>query len=423
MPKNKFLFPFILVTSLFFLWALTSNLLSTLIPHLRKACQLDDLQSSFIDSAYWAGYFIMAMPAAIVIRKFSYKTGIICGLLIAAIGTAAFYPAAEIRQFWAFLLALFTMASGMAFLETAANPYVTILGKPETSSQRLNFAQAFNGLGAFVSAFFLSKIILSGIEYTPEQEKAMSPSALDAYLTSEATRVQTPYLIIAGVLLLVAILFFIVKLPSIPEEKTESLKLDFTVFKHKHFTNGVIAQFFYVGAQVCISSFFIRYTRHTTGLTEAQINDAHYLGYLLLCFMIGRYVGTYIMTKVKPQTLLALYSAINILVLAYCVLVGGSLGMWGMMAVEFFMSIMFPTIFALGIKDLGSQTKTGSMFMVMSIVGGGLVPLALGYLSRQFNIQVAYVVPLFCFVSVLHFGAKGYKVKSTAVKNAVPVNS
>jgi FHS family L-fucose permease-like MFS transporter len=174
---------------------------------------------------------------------------------------------------------------------------------------------------------------------------------------------------------------------------------------------------------VCISSFFIRYTRYTAALTEAQINDAHYLGYLLLCFMIGRYVGTFIMTKVKPQTLLAFYSGINILILAYCVFVGGSLGMWGMMAVEFFMSIMFPTIFALGIKDLGNQTKTGSMFMVMSIVGGGLVPLALGYLSRQFNIQLAYVVPLLCFVSVLYFGASGYKVKSAGIKNAVPVNS
>ncbi len=207
--NNKTGAAFVLVITLFFLWALTSNLLPTLIPHLKKACQLDDLQSAFIDSAYWVAYFVMAIPAALIMRKYSYKTGIICGLIIAAVGAACFYPAAEIRQFGVFLGALFLMASGMTFLETAANPYITILGNPETSSQRLNFAQAFNGLGAFVSAFFLNKIILSGIDYTPEQLKAMPHEVLNNYLSSEAHRVQMPYLAIAGVLLLVAILFLL----------------------------------------------------------------------------------------------------------------------------------------------------------------------------------------------------------------------
>src|SRR4051812_18733883 len=220
----------VLIISLFFLWALTSNLLSTLIPHLKKACQLDDLQSAFIDSAYWIAYFVMAIPAALIMRKYSYKTGIICGLVIAAVGAACFYPAAEIRQFGVFLGALFLMASGMTFLETAANPYMTILGNPEKASQRLNFAQAFNGLGAFVSAFFLNKIILSGIDYTPEQLNAMQPSALENYLSSEAHRVQMPYLAIAGVLLFVALLFYATKLPPVPEEKTTSFKIDFSVF-------------------------------------------------------------------------------------------------------------------------------------------------------------------------------------------------
>ena len=387
----------VLVITLFFLWALTSNLLPTLIPHLKKACQLDDLQSAFIDSAYWVAYFVMAIPAALIMRKYSYKTGIICGLVIAAIGAACFYPAAEIRQFGVFLGALFLMASGMTFLETAANPYITVLGNPETSSQRLNFAQAFNGLGAFVSAFFLNKIILSGIDYTPEQLNAMKPAALQNYLSTEAHRVQMPYLAIAGVLLIVAFLFIITKLPHVPEEKTASFKIDVTVFKHKHFLNSVVAQFFYVGAQVCISSFFIRYTKYTSGMSEADVTNHHYLGYLLLCFMIGRYVGTFLMTKIKPQHLLTFYSACNILLLAYCVFIGGKFGLYAMMGVEFFMSIMFPTIFALGIKDLGNQTKIGSSFMVMSIVGGALVPLALGYISRNANIQIAYVVPLICF--------------------------
>lgn len=409
---NKTGLALVLVVTLFFLWALTSNLLPTLIPHLKKACQLDDLQSAFIDSAYWIAYFVMAIPAALIMRKYSYKTGIICGLVIAAIGAACFYPAAEIRQFGVFLGALFLMASGMTFLETAANPYITILGNPEHASQRLNFAQAFNGLGAFVSAFFLNKIILSGIDYTPEQLHAMPPPVLDTYLSSEAHRVQMPYLAIAGVLLFVALLFYVTKLPSVPEEKTASFNIDFKVFKHRHFTNGVIAQFFYVGAQVCISSFFIRYSKYTSGMSEATITNYHYLGYMLLCFMIGRYVGTFLMTKIKPQHLLSVYSALNILLLLYCVFIGGHFGLYVMMAVEFFMSIMFPTIFALGIKDLGSQTKIGSSFMVMSIVGGALIPLALGYISRNANIQVAYIVPLVCFIVVFYFGWKGYIIKN-----------
>ncbi|MGI8951689.1 MAG: L-fucose:H+ symporter permease [Chitinophagaceae bacterium] len=400
----------VLIITLFFLWALTSNLIPTLIPHLKKACQLDDLQSAFIDSAYWIAYFVMAIPAALIMRKYSYKTGIICGLVIAAIGAACFYPAAEIRQFGVFLGALFLMASGMTFLETAANPYITVLGNPETSSQRLNFAQAFNGLGAFVSAFFLNKIILSGVDYTPEQLNAMQPSVLQNYLSGEAHRVQMPYLAIAAVLLLVALLFYLTKLPPVTEEKTESFKIDFSVFKHRHFTNGVIAQFFYVGAQVCISSFFIRYTKYTSGMSEAEVTNFHYLGYMLLCFMIGRYVGTFLMTKFKPQNLLTFYSVCNILLLIYCVFIGGRLGLYAMMGIEFFMSIMFPTIFALSIKELGNQTKIGSSFMVMSIVGGAIVPLALGYISRNSNIQIAYIVPLICFFVVLYFGWKGYKI-------------
>jgi FHS family L-fucose permease-like MFS transporter len=400
----------VLIISLFFLWALTSNLLPSLIPHLKKACQLNDFQSAFIDSAYWVAYFVMALPAANVMRRFSYKTGIISGLIIAAIGALLFYPAAETRQFGFFLGALFLVASGMTFLETAANPYITVLGSPETSSQRLNFAQAFNGLGAFVSAYFLSKLVLSGIEHTDAELSAMSPDALAAYLASEADRVKLPYIGIAIILLLVAVLFFIVKLPKVHEEKG-SFKLDLSVFRHKHFTSGVIAQFFYVGAQVCVSSFFIRYSRYSAGIDELTATD--YLGYLLLCFMIGRYVGTFLMRSIAPHKLLTFYSACNILLLIYCTFVGGKAGVFSMMGVEFFMSIMFPTIFALGIKDLGDETKIGSSYMVMSIVGGAIIPLALGYIARNFNMQLAYIVPLICFFFVFYFGIKGYKTRTS----------
>jgi MFS transporter, FHS family, L-fucose permease len=296
----------------------------------------------------------------------------------------------------------------MTFLETAANPYITVLGTPETSSQRLNFAQAFNGLGAFVSAFFLSKLVLSGTEYTAEQLNAMSSSSLNAYLASEADRVKLPYIGIAIVLLTVAFLFYKTKLPKVHEEKG-SFKLDLAVFRHSHFTNGVIAQFFYVGAQVCISSFFIRYSKYSAGI--AELTATNYLGYLLLCFMIGRYAGAFLMRSIAPQKLLAVYSALNIGLLIYCTFVGGKAGVFALMGAEFFMSITFPTIFALAIKNLGNETKIGSSYMVMSIVGGAIVPLALGYIARNFNMQIAYIVPLICFFFVFYFGFRGYKIK------------
>ncbi|WP_232826012.1 L-fucose:H+ symporter permease [Chitinophaga alhagiae] len=389
---------FILVISLFFLWALTGNLIPVLIPHLRKACQLNDFQSAFIDSAYWVSYFFFALPAAWVMRKWSYKTGIITGLLIAAAGALLFFPAAEMRSFGLFLFALFLVAAGMTFLETAANPYITVMGPKETSVQRLNFAQAFNGLGAFVAAFFLSKVILSGKEYSPEQLGAMSPDALNNYLLSEARSVQAPYLAIAGVLLVVALVFRLVHFPKVQEEHGSGFSLNLRVFRHMHFRWGVIAQFAYVGAQVCISSFFIRYAGFSAGMPEMEATT--FLGMLLLCFMVGRYAGTFLMQRTSPRLLLLAYSVACVLLLAYCVLQGGLVGVYFLLLVEFFMSIMFPTIFSMAIKDLGNETKTGSAFLVMSIVGGALVPLGLGAVAYYYNVQLAYVVPLICFAVV-----------------------
>jgi FHS family L-fucose permease-like MFS transporter len=413
-PTGKNSRALVLVISLFFLWALTANLLPSLIPHLKKACRLNDFQSGFVDSAYWIAYFLMAIPAANIMRRYSYKTAIIIGLLVAATGTFIFYPASEIREFGIFLFALFLVASGMTFLETAANPYMTVLGSAETSSQRLNFAQAFNGLGAFVATFFLSKLVLSGTEYTEAQQAAMSPAALETYLSTEAERLKLPYVAIGIVLVLVAALFYFTKMPNVQEEKGK-FKIDLAVFRHKHFKNGVIAQFFYVGAQVCISSFFIRYCQSAAGLPEVEATK--YLGYLLLPFMIGRYFGTFLMRTIAPNKLLALYSVCSVLLLIYSVFIGGKVGVYALMGVEFFMSIMFPTIFALGIKGLDTETKLGSSYMVMSIVGGAIIPLALAYVARHYNMQLAYAIPLVCFLFVFYFGWRGYKPRYAVATN------
>jgi len=412
--SNQFLLPFILVTSLFFLWAFLHNLNPILIPHLKKACQLSDTQSALIDSAVYLGYFLMALPAGWFMHKFGYKKGILLGLLLYGIGTLLFVPAASGRSYIFFLIALFIIASGATFLETVANPYITKLGSKETSEQRLNFAQSFNGVGAFLAPIVGGQFILSGIEHTPAQLKQMSPQRLNDYLNFEAGAVKIPYMIIAGVVLLVTILFFITHIPEIKEDDSaeETKSFSMKIFRHSHVTWAVIAQFFYVGAQVCVGSFFIRFSRFVMNLPEKDA--ALWWGSIAMVgFMVGRFSGTFFMRYIKPAKLLSLYSLICILLLAMALLTKGNIAVYAVLGVPFFMSIMFPTIFALGIKGLGEESKIASSFLVMSIVGGAILPLAMGYISdKTGSMQTAYIVPLLCFLVVLYYGMKGYKIKN-----------
>ena len=412
--RNAYLVPFILVTSLFFLWAFLHNLNPILIPHLKKACQLTDTQSALIDSSVYMGYFLMAIPAGWFMHRYGYKKGILIGLILYAIGTLLFLPAASSRSYILFLTALFIIASGATFLETVANPYITILGDKETSEQRLNFAQSFNGVGAVVAPLIGGQFILSGIEKTKEELNQMSPEALNNYLQFEASSVRMPYLIIAGIVILVAILFFVNK---IPEGNTEngnahSASFSFNVLKRSHVLWAVIAQFFYVGAQVGVGSFFIRFSKLVIDLPEKTA--AFWWGSIAMVgFMVGRFAGTWLMRFIKPAKLLSLYAVINIFLLTIALIADGKVAVIAVMATPFFMSIMFPTIFALGIKDLGEETKIASSFIVMAIVGGAFAPLLMGWISDMTgSMQNAYIVPLLCFAVVLVFGLKGYKVKS-----------
>lgn len=409
---NKYLLPFILVTSLFFFWGLIHNLDSVLIPHLRKAFRLNTLQSSLVDSAVYVGYFIMAIPAGIIMQRFGYKTGIITGLLLFAIGSLLFVPAANTREYSFFLGALFIIACGLAILETAANPYATILGPENTSTQRLNFAQSFNGLAVMIAPLIGGRFILSGKSYTDAELAQMTDQARELYLQSEADSVKLPYIIIGIVILFVAALFFMVKLPDIKEEKTERKNI-LHAFRHKHLTWAVIAQFFYVGAQVCVTSFFINLSINSAGLDEKTAANYLGLGYGI-AFMAGRFFGTFIMKYVQPAKLLSVYALINILLSIIAVFSTGMITVYALIGIGFFMSIMFPTIFALGIKGLGHETKIGSGLIIMSIVGGAVLPPILGYISDATkNIQNGYIVPLICFVVILFFGLKGHKLKTT----------
>lgn len=416
MSKNKYLFPLILVTSLFFLWAFLHNINPILIPHLKKACQLTDTQSSFIDSAVYLGYFLIAIPAGLFVHKYSYKKGIILGLILYATGALLFIPAASAQSYTFFLVALFIIASGATFLETVANPYISVLGDKETSAQRLNFAQSFNGVGAFVAPIVGGQVILSGVEHTPKELKRMSAGQLAAYLQSEASTVKIPYLVIGAIVIVLILLFIFTHIPDVKEDdsavESHAPGADFSVsvLKHKHLAWAVVAQFFYVGAQVGVGSFFIRYSKFVAGMAE---KEAAFLwgSIAMVGFMVGRFAGTFFMKFIDPAKLLSIYAGISIILLAVGLTTHGNVALYSVMAVPFFMSIMFPTIFALGIKGLGEETKIASSFLVMSIIGGGIAPLFMGLISdKTSSIQMAYIVPLICFVIILYYGVKGHKV-------------
>jgi FHS family L-fucose permease-like MFS transporter len=410
---NNWLYPFILVTSLFFFWGFVHNLDPILIPHLRKSFRLNDLQSSLIDSSVFIAYFAMALPAGYVMRKYGYKSGIVGGLLLFALGCFLFLPAADTHQYIYFLGALFIIASGLTFLETAANPYATIIGPPETATRRLNFAQSFNGLAAMVAPIIGGQFILSGTEMSDEAYAQLSPEALNNYLTTEAQSVKMPYLILGILVLLVAILFMVSKLPDVKEgDDNTAGNNPLKAFRHRHLTWAVVAQFFYVGAQVCVGSFFIKMARTGAGMDEKTA--AQYLGWGYgAAFMLGRFVGTFLMGKFASEKLLSTYALINIVLSAVAIFGSGIVVVYALIAIAFFMSIMFPTIFSLGIKEVGADTKMASSLIVMSIVGGALLPPVLGVISDATgSIQNGYIVPLLCFVVVFLFATKGHKVKS-----------
>lgn len=391
--KNAYLFPLILVTSLFFLWGLAYGLLDVLNKHFQESLNITKTRSTLLQAAYFGAYFLVALPAGIFMNRFGYKKGIIAGLLLYAAGAFMFYPSAQQSSFNLFLVSLFILASGLACLETAANPYVTVLGKPETSEFRLNLSQCFNGVGSFIGP-----IIAANLFFGSESGN------LDS--------VQFVYIAIGIIVLLIAGFFVRTPLPEIKESElvSETIQDKKPLFKHSHFVNAVIAQFFYVAAQVGIAALFINYC--TEASNEIDNAKASYLlSISLFIFTVGRFAGTALMRKISPHTLLLLYSIINILLCIAVITFKGWLSVYALMAIFFFESIMFPTIFALGVKDLGHHTKQGSSFIIMSIVGGAIMPFVMGSLAEKATAN-AYIVPLICFVVVAWFGWRGYKIKS-----------
>jgi FHS family L-fucose permease-like MFS transporter len=416
MKNKKIILPLALVFCLFFLWAISSNLLPTMIRQLMKTCELNAFEASFTETAYWLAYFICPIPIAMFMKRYSYKSGIVFGLVLAAVGGLLFFPAAMIKEYWAYLCIFFIIATGMCFLETAANPYVAALGDAESAPRRLNLAQSFNGLGAFVAAMFLSKLVLSGNTYTRETLPADFAGGWEGYIQMETDAMKLPYLILAGILIVIAIAFIIVKLPKIKEEEENSSDknqklIDFSVLKRRHLRWGVIAQFFYNGGQTAVNSLFLVYCCNYAGLSESTATT--FFGLYMLAFLLGRWIGTMLMIRFKPQNMLTVYAIVNELLCGVIMTFGGMTGLYAMLGVSFFMSIMYPTQFSLALTGLGDQTKSGSAFLVMAIVGNACLPQLTAFIMHHNPqiYQIAYIIPLICFIFCAYYGWKGYKVQ------------
>ncbi|MEJ2009344.1 MAG: L-fucose:H+ symporter permease [Acidobacteriota bacterium] len=407
--------PFVLVTALFFLWAIPNNLNDILIKQFMTSFQITRFEAGLVQSAFYLGYFCFAIPAALLMRRFGYKTGLVTGLFLFGSGAFLFWPAAIIRSYGFFLFALFVIASGLSFLETGSNTFIAVLGDPRTSEQRLNLSQSFNPLGSITGALAGTVFIFSGIELSQRQIDVLKAKGmLGTYLQSETLRVIRPYVVLAVIVWVMAILILRTRFPKIKEEgeakdTRDKGKLS-DLLHYPHFLQGVSAQFFYVGAQVGTWSFLIQYVQDYTH--EPEKIAGYLLTGSLVAFAVGRFVATYLMKFFRPNRLMGVFGIINMGLVALGILFPGWLGVGAVFLTSFFMSLMFPTIYALGIKGLGPNTKIGGSFIVMAIIGGAIAPPAMGLIYGAWHsMAIAMIIPLICYAVVTHYSYFGSRMR------------
>jgi MFS transporter, FHS family, L-fucose permease len=407
---------FSLVTMLFLIWGIPNNMNDVLIKQFMKSFELTRFQAGLIQSAFYMGYFVLAVPSGLLIKRYSYKVGLCVGLLLFAAGCFLFWPAAIAGKYEYFLCALFVIASGLTFLETGANLFIVEMGKAESAERRINFSQAFNPIGAVLGVLLGTLFILSGIEHDPAKIEAMKAAGeYDVYLKAETMRVVTPYLVLGGFAILWCIFLAISKFPvSRDEVKEDDAKTNVKdLIKFPHFYKGVVSQFFYCGAQTCTWSFFITYVQDFTGQPEKVAG--YFLTGTLVAFGVGRFSATYIMKFVDPSKLMGLYGIINIALVAVAIVYPGIVGVWAIFFTSFFMSLMYPTNFALSIRELGQNAKMGGSIMVMAIVGGAVLPPLMGYIAEVSNsMAIAMVIPLVGYAYITYYALSGSKLKSVA---------
>jgi MFS transporter, FHS family, L-fucose permease len=407
--------PFVLVTALFLFWGIPSNMNDILIKQFIKSFEITRLKAGLIQSAFYMGYFLLAIPAALVMRRFGYKTGLVIGLFLYSAGTFLFWPAAIVRQYGFFLFALFVIASGASFLETGANSFIALLGDPRTSERRLNFSQAFNPVGAVTGVLVGTIFIFSGVELDQQQVATLKAAGTyETYLRSETLRVVTPYLVLGTIIFIWALLILKTKFPKVAEEAEPAAGRQHgkasDLIHYPHFVHGVVAQFLYVGAQVGTWSYYIQYIQDYTHQPEKIAG--YFLTGTLVAFGAGRFSATYLMKFIPPTHLMGAYGIINVALVGIAVLFPGWVGVGAVFMTSFFMSLMFPTIFALGIKELGPNTKVGGSIIIMSIIGGAIAPLAMAFIfKRVHSMAIAMLVPLACYVFISYYAFYGSRVR------------
>jgi FHS family L-fucose permease-like MFS transporter len=407
------------------MWGVPNNLNDVLIRQFMKSFALSRVEAGLIQSAFYLGYFFLAIPAALIMRRTGYKTGLITGLLLFATGAALFWPAAIVGKYWFFLAALFVIASGLSFLETASNPFITQMGSPATAARRLNFSQAFNPLGAITGVLAGTVFIFSGVELNATQIAAQKAAGTyTAYLQQETMRVVAPYLALALIALTLAVIFMRTRFPEVAAESDEprdesGSQADhggiLALLRRPHFVAAVFAQFLYVGAQVGTWSYFIQYVQEYTHQPEKRAGL--FLTGTLVAFAVGRFSAAYLLKNLAAAKLMTVYAVINSVLLAIAVVRPGWVGMWAVFLTSFFMSIMFPTIFALGLEGLGPLVKLGGSLLVMAIVGGATLTPIMGWISQHSSgIADAYSVPLFSYVVIALFS--WYHMRQSVTRSA-----
>ena len=420
--KNPYVGSLTLLTSLFFIWGFITCLNDILIPHLKSVFTLNYTQAMLVQFCFFTAYFVVSVPSGYLLKKIDYKGGIIAGLSLAGIGCLLFYPAASLHSYPLFLAALFVLASGITLLQVAANPYVTLLGKPETASSRLTMTQAFNSLGTTIAPYFGALLILSTAVKSAAEIKLLNTADLSAYQVLQATAVQTPYLLLAAVLFIMAIVFAVIKLPDIQAVEApanaETVSFDAehdSAWAYKHLVLGAVGIFMYVGAEVCIGSFLINFLGEPgiAGLPETQAGK--YVSFYWGGAMIGRFVGAAIMQKIPADKVLT-FNAVAAAVLVIVTIVGsGTVVMWSILSVGLFNSIMFPTIFSLAVNGLGKHTGQGSGILCAAIVGGAVLPVVQGIFADRIGIQTAFFMPVLCYCYIAYYGFRGHKLITAKV--------
>ncbi|WP_435226145.1 L-fucose:H+ symporter permease [Niabella hirudinis] len=409
--RSAFLVPLLIVMSLMFFWNMSRNINDILIPHLKRACQLTDFQSSLVQSAFFGAYFLMALPAGIFIHRRGYKAGMVTGLLIAAAGAALFFPAAEIRYYPLFLGALFIMAAGFTFLEVTATPYISRLGDPGEASSRLSLSAAVGSVGATVAPYIGSLLLLHKEDIPESAIQNYTPGQLQAFLTAEANLVKLPYVSLALLFFAMAILLIFIKLPAIREEEGTGRYTFKDILNYRHLLLGVGAVFCYVGAEVGIVSFLIRYAQslRIPGLTQQKA--ALFISLFMGLVLAGRLGGAYVLKKIAAPRMLVISAGGAFLLVTVALLAGGYGSLFLLALIGLLTSVMYPVIFTLSIDGLGRHTKTASSLLIMGIVGGALVPPAMGYVSDQVGIRWSFIFPALCYLYVLFFAVKGYHIR------------